>query len=362
MATPAFQIGLNTANNFNNSFRKAKDENAIESILSNAMQTGDPAVLQQSIGQILSQVSPERQAPAIAYLENTYNSILQKQKQDQQSKAALQAGVTPGLPPAVQAAQFKEGAKAKRLESIYGKGGGVSGSVDPSSAPVQTPLGGLKDVTDDQIVLLTGHPDKEVSEPAKAEQKRRSDERKVTQRADEAKAKRHSDVSQETLKKVEEVAVTIPIKRNSLNLMNNAIAGKDLSFWTKDNLAELTGIEGFRSPEGAIFKTAGKEYFLGNISRAGARPNQWIEQQIADMMPKLGRSPEANLSVTRALENELDLDEERIRLTNGLADELESKLGYVPRDLGSRVNKELQVYAERKQKELFNDLRAIKAI
>jgi hypothetical protein len=181
-------------------------------------------------------------------------------------------------------------------------------------------------------------------------------------REDEAKAKRHSDISQKTLENVEEIARGLPVKESSLDLMENAIANKDLSFWSKDNLAEITGIEGFRSPEGAIFKTAGKEFFLGNIRRAGARPNQWIEQQIADMMPKIGRSPEANLSVARALENEIELDKERIKLTNQLADELESKLGYVPRDLSSRVNEKLAQFAEGKQKELYNDLRAYKSI
>ena len=77
-------------------------------------------------------------------------------------------------------------------------------------------------------------------------------------------------------------------------MMNDAIASKNLGFWSSDNLAEITGVEAFRSPEGAIFKTASKEYFLGNISRAGARPNQWIEQQISDMMAKIGNLQKMN--------------------------------------------------------------------
>ena len=368
MSSPSpFNIGRATGTSFAESFRKSRDEGAIESILSNAMQTGDPAALQQSIGQILSQVSPERQGPAIQYLQNSMQNIQQRQQQEAQRKAALQAGLNPDLPQALQVEQFKQKAKSQRIKDagldgtpqIAPPSSGISPQATEGVEPKKT---GLQAMSDDQIVRLTGHPDKEVSEPAKAEQKRRIDERKIEQRNLEAKAKRHGDISSETLKKAEEVAIQIPIKRSALSMMNNSIANKDLSFWSRDNLAEATGIEGLRSPEGAVFKTAGKEYLLGNISRAGARPNQWIEQQIADMLTKVGRSAEANLSVTRALENELDLDEKRVALTNQIADELEEKLGYVPRDLGSRVNKELQSYAEKKQKELFNDLKAIKSI
>jgi len=181
-------------------------------------------------------------------------------------------------------------------------------------------------------------------------------------RQDEQKIKRHSEASDKILQNAEEKAATLIQKETSLNLQDQALASKDLSYFSRDNLAELTGIEGFRSPEGAVYKTAGKEYFLGNISRAGARPNMWIEQQISDMMSKVGRSTEANLSVNRALRNELDIDKEEVRLIETISKRLEDQLGYIPRDLGSRVNKELKVYAEDKQKELFNDLRAIKSI
>ena len=105
----------------------------------------------------------------------------------------------------------------------------------------------------------------------------------------------------------------------------------------------------------------GKEYFLGNIQRAGARPNQWIEQQISDMLPKIGRSTEANLSVKRALENELALDNERIKVTSEIADEIASGDGDF-RKLGTKVEERLSKFAEEKQELLYNDLRAIKSI
>lgn len=220
---------------------------------------------------------------------------------------------------------------------------------------------GLQALPDDQLVLASGLPNP-MGQAAKMELQRRQEDRKIKQKEKESTIKRHTDISQKAIEKAESIAETLPQKRAAHRLMNDSIARKDMSFWSRDNLAEKTGIEGFRSSEGAIFKTAGKEYFLGSITRAGARPNQWIEQQISDMMMKIGRSTEANLSVSRALENELDLDEQRVKLTREIADQLENKLGYVPRDLGKRVDDQLKDYAEKRQKELYNDLRAIKAI
>lgn len=396
MSSPsAFQIGREVGNNLGNAFAKVKDENAIERILSDAMGTGDPEVLQNSIGKILSQVSPERQGVAMQYLQNAYSNVQKKQEQAKmeakEKEAAQQAGYTYGAHPQVAAQQVKDKAKGGRLAQ-YGLGqeGGQPGQPQPGGqmgqpgqaqpalagnpavpaagqppqgAPTgQVPGSVFRRLSDDQLVVASGAPDREVSEPAKAELKRRQEERNLNQKRDSDVFKSDLGRSSKVLERADQIAEQIPQKRTAINLMKDAVANRNLSYFSPDNLAEVTGIEGFRSPEGAIFKTAGKEYFLGNIARAGARPNQWIEQQIADMMAKIGRSPEANFSVLRALENELDLDEARVRITQDISDRLRSEGDYGQGKLGAMVNKELSQYAEQKQVVLFNDLRAIKAI
>lgn len=387
MSSPsAFEIGRNIGNNLGSSFARVKDENAIERILSDAMGTGDPEILQNSIGKILSQVSPERQGLAVQHLQNAYANVEKKLEQNrletQGKDAAQQAGYTYGAPPQVAAQQVKDKAKGGRLAQ-YGLGqeGGQPGqpgqmqpalagnpaqpaaSQPPQGAPNgQVPGSVFRRLSDDQLVVASGAPDREVSEPAKSELKRREEERKINQKRDSDVFKSDLSRSSKVLERADQIAEQIPQKRTAVNLMKDAVANSNLSYFSPDNLAEITGIEGFRSPEGAIFKTAGKEYFLGNIARAGARPNQWIEQQIADMMAKIGRSPEANFSVLRALENELDLDEARVRITNEISDRLRAEGDYSQGKLGSLVNKELSQYAEQKQDILFNDLRAIKAI
>lgn len=385
-----FELSRAIGSNISQAFQKGKDENAIESILSKASESGDPKILQDSISKILSQVSPERQGPAIQYLQNAYSNVQKKNEMNRQERqdreAAKEAGYTYGVPPQVAAQQLKDRAKGQRLAQ-YGLGGSQNALANLPNAENGTPpeLGGIsgaqgnlmanlnlpiqptqsksifKKLNDDQLVTLTGAPDREVSEPAKAELKRRDEERKVEQKGKENWTKFGMDRAKKVLDRAEEISIGLPVKKTALKLMTDSIANKNLGFWTPDNLAEITGIEAFRSPEGALFKTAGKEYFLGNISRAGARPNQWIEQQISDMMTKIGRSTEANLSVSRALQNETDLDAERVRLTEETFNELRNK-GKDIGDLGSMVNSKLSKFAEQKQSELFNDLRAIKAI
>ncbi len=83
-----FQAAYNTSkdigNNMAKGFQQVQDTNAIESILSNAMSTGKQEDLNNAIGQILSQVSPQNQQNAIAVLENQYKRVQEKQNLQRQ--------------------------------------------------------------------------------------------------------------------------------------------------------------------------------------------------------------------------------------------------------------------------------------
>ena len=68
----------------------------IEQILSEARNSGDPRVMQQSIDKILSKVDPSRQPQAIQAIKGMINNI-----------AAKEAGLTPGLDPRLQQAQLQ---------------------------------------------------------------------------------------------------------------------------------------------------------------------------------------------------------------------------------------------------------------
>lgn len=94
MTYSPFDVSRTIGNNLASGFRKVKDDNAIEGILSQAMQ-GGPEQLQGAIGQILSQVSPERQTTAINHLENRYNKLIQDKKTSNLARATHDIGYQP---------------------------------------------------------------------------------------------------------------------------------------------------------------------------------------------------------------------------------------------------------------------------
>jgi len=126
-----------------------------------------------------------------------------------------------------------------------------------------------------------------------------------------------------------------------------------------DVLADLTGIDSLRSPNAAGFKTAGKEFLLGNISRAGARPNQWIEQQISGALPKVGQKDSANKTVLELLDLDNRIQRKEIELVDEIANRHERQYGYVRRSLGSDVQKELNKFAKNELKVTEERIKAI---
>lgn len=210
----AFQTANNIGNNLGNSFKQRREENTIESILTQANASGDPQVLQDSIGKILSSVSPERQGVAIKYLEQVYNNVQAKQKLQRTREAEISAGVTPGLDPRIQAAQLKENSKNARINAAYGNN--VNPLVTEQKAEDQK--ANVNTRSKDQLIKLTGHPDREISEPAKSELKNLQSQEKNDR----------SDIRE--LKKE-----TLPLKQE---IINRANASRE-SIRNKNHLIEI---------------------------------------------------------------------------------------------------------------------------
>jgi hypothetical protein len=127
-----------------------------------------------------------------------------------------------------------------------------------------------------------------------------------------------------------------------------------------DYLADVTGFEPLRSAEGAKLKTSIKDYFLSDLSRVGSRPNQWIEAQLLDALPKIGRSTEANLVTAEGLKFKLDLAKKRVEIIDELVQQDQEKHGYVKPDIDSRASKLLKPYVEQSKKSLIDNITAIK--
>ena len=364
---PAFTAAYQGGENLAQAREEYADKSALDNILSKALASKDPEVYQQSIGAILSKVSPARQGAALQVLNQRAQFLEQKQQEDlkreRTSLAYQNQGLSPrlqDLPPGVQS-QLVRGAQPQKAP------GGITAQPVPEEISKAIPkiLESNKKASSDELASafdVAGIP--RIYSNSYIESRRRQDEQLSKENLQKEKGIRkfNTEISKDILKENEKEAQGLIQTESALNLMEDAIANKDMSFFTLDNLAERFGIEGLRSKEGALFKTAGKEFFLGNISRAGARPNQFIEKQVVEMLPKIGRSTAANLSVARAFRNESDIKKEKVRLTRELSQQLESELGYVPKNLGQLRDEKLKVFAEDKQKELNNDLRAIKSI
>jgi hypothetical protein len=163
------------------------------------------------------------------------------------------------------------------------------------------------------------------------------------------------------LKEIDAERAGVRSKDLALSSMRDAIKDGDLDFFSKDNLANFLGKfgEGLRTSKGAELINAQKEFLLGNISRAGSRPNMYIEQQIVSMMPKLGRSVEANETIVEGLDAEQKLVKEKIRLTDELEEKYQKELGYVPPNIAAVVDKELDPIADKIKDRLSYRVRTI---
>lgn len=188
-----------------------------------------------------------------------------------------------------------------------------------------------------------------------------TEEQKLKHKISSEEIKRGYEESKPTRERGRKIVEELPMKENALEVMKDAIQTGNLGTFSLDYLADLTGLEGLRSAEGAQFKTASKEFFLGNLGRIGAKGlNQMMEKVVMEMSPLIGRKPEANLAVAEILQAELDVSRKESELIHDLGQSYKEKHGHYPDDLSDRVYKELRPYAVSRQKEALENAHKIK--
>lgn len=162
------------------------------------------------------------------------------------------------------------------------------------------------------------------------------------------------------VKNMESLRERLPYKESATRLMENAIqSGNEGLSW--DYLASLTGYEPLLSQEGAKLVAGTKEFLLGNIGRGGTRPNMWLEQQIATMAPKLGRSKAANMAVLDAIKHDEGIEKERLRLYDEITDKYEQQFGtgFKPADVAKQVDRQMRPFIDQQQEKLSYKLRKL---
>lgn len=165
--------------------------------------------------------------------------------------------------------------------------------------------------------------------------------------------------SRKVLERTDELAENLEKQRADISLMESAITEGNLGFFSQDNLADITGVEGLRTAEGAQFRSSAKNFFVEELSKVKGRPNQFIEGQILKGLAQIGRSEEANLTVLEAQKFRHDLDRMRVETTQSLSDQFERQLGYVPGNLSGIVRETLKPMYTEREKQLEQNLRQI---
>lgn len=225
-----FQIVQESQNRAAKIFKEGREQSSLDNILSEAMSSNSPDVLQSTLGKILSQVAPEKQAAAMQVVQGKIKQIKENQQQQREIQAAEEGGYNPYAPAGVQTQQVKDRNKKDRLDKYFGSETGQEGNVNPNISPTQAPISQMTDK--DQLINLTGHPDREVSEPASARLKELQKEEEFS-RADQRESRKE----------------TLPLKKEIIDKANNART----SIRSKKNLLQIIDRGNLDDPTYAIF-------------------------------------------------------------------------------------------------------------
>lgn len=178
--------------------------------------------------------------------------------------------------------------------------------------------------------------------------------RKLQQRESEFSQKQNLDerkfafqTNQDYQKSVTKTRESLKQQQDSFNALQYANANGDLGFWSKDNLANLTGIAGLKSTQGAIFQNAAKNYFLGDIGNIPGRSNQLLQRTLLDSYAKIGTNQEARDSVLQIYQGKINKLQRYLDTYDAIVREETEKYGYVQPNIEARVNQRLEnVYKE----------------
>lgn len=338
---PAFDIGRQVGNNFANTRREASDESSIDQILSEAMQSGDSKVFQNSIGKILSSVSPERQGLAVQYLQSRMQNL---EKQQQQSKldtqgrqAAQEAGYTFGAPPQVQSQQVKNQMPPKPP-------GGLSGQPVPNevSQAIQNVVTNNPNATADQLALeFDRNQIPRTFSNSYIENRRRQDETRASTEREDKNLSRKEELQfhKESEKYDEELlkqSRTAKKQFETIKDIDKAIDSGNVGPSSFANIFKGFGIIGNKISEALLNKD--ESTLLSSIPQLlegwkevfGVRLSDADLKLLQDKLPSIGKTKEANKSVLNILKKYSEMTLLRSQIANQIKSSNKGlrKLGY----------------------------------
>ena len=158
------------------------------------------------------------------------------------------------------------------------------------------------------------------------------------------------------LDEVSQVEKDLPNTEFALASITDSLGNANKWAALRDQLAEHTGFEGFRSAAGAELDSAIKNYFLGDLSSIkGGRANVFLEKQIRDAYPKAGRDPIANQKVTIGMQMKEKINRLLVERTREMEKE-ELKQEFLSPGFKSRVRNSLKKDVEQIEKKAIDTM------
>lgn len=196
---------------------------------------------------------------------------------------------------------------------------------------------------------------KELRAQKDAAQKQQMHSEEMGFKREQAERSEAKEITSPLFKEFSSVRKNIPLQEQAILDIQESAPGIGL----RDYIADVTGIEPFRTEKGAKLKTAVKDFFLSDLTRVGARPNMFIEQQLTEALPKIGRDPKANLIAAEGLKFKVDLQKKRLEIFDRLSEQDREKFGFIKANIESKIDKEMNKYVIDRQKELANNIKKI---
>jgi hypothetical protein len=303
-------------------------------------------------------------------------------EQHQHQKAQMQAAEALGIPPEVfslpeqaQAEFFKnQFAREKPLNALQqsqlelnqqktknyqdvgnllqssgfsGKPMEMEGERQPEESQGQSPLSNLPKDQLRTIASFAGQPGIEgiYGQMAKNELDSQKNMEEQERRQSENDRTFHTKYSQKSVEEADKLRASIPKLENAMDYARNAIESGSVGAFSMANLGEILKIPALQTAKGSQLVTASKENLLGNMSRVSSRgQNQWFEQRLNSMFPRIGQSQEANLSALEILESESAMERAYLDEFDRIQDEDIEKYGYERKDIAKRAHAAVKPY------------------
>jgi len=356
MVSPSFQIGQQVGNNFGKAFEQVNDQNTIDRIISDALESGDPEAFQDSMGKILSQVSPQNQGNAIKFLEMKTKSIAEKKALQRKQLAYTKLGLDPNLGDALNTQILKGQQRQKEIDEIYGpkvpnnnqnmqQPQMMNQENQPNfgeNIPVNQPQNrfDLSNVSDEELRMRSGSMNSQIAKPAEQELKdRRTDRLLELKNKKYTQDERRKD-HQESAKYDEKLAHDTEVAKKQIETI------KDIEKAIKSGKVQPSSIANIFKDMGKVGNKISEALLSGDEATLIASIPQLLEgwkeifgvrlsdadlSLLSDKLPSIGKSPEANMAVLKVLKKYGDMTLLRSKIARDIKKENNNyrPLGYI---------------------------------